>query len=107
MTAGDQVEILKRLDEIQVLVKDAYKAITGDATLGHRGLAERVERVELGQAQMARDRGDSNKRVHDRIDATNKRIDKIEKNWAYVVGAVLGAGLTGGGVGAAIVQFWT
>lgn len=98
LSAGDQVELLKEIALIRDLVEDTYKAITGDQSLGHRGLAERVERVEVGLAQETTERRDSVKRVHD-------RIDRIDKRWAVLVGAVFGAGLTGGGVGAAIVNY--
>ena len=95
---GDQAEILDRLDALQGLVEKTYAAISGDITIGHRGLAERVERLEAGQGIEANERRDSVKRVHE-------RVDRIEKRWATLIGAVLGAGLTGGGVGAALVNY--
>ena len=97
---GDQLEILKQLADIRDMVEDVKRSITGDLSLGHRGLAERMERVEIAQADEADQRRKSVERVH-------SRIDGLEKKWAYVVGAVIGSGAFGGGVGAVIVKFWT
>ncbi|HEX7099650.1 MAG TPA: hypothetical protein VF377_10445 [Acidimicrobiia bacterium] len=98
--SGDQAkEVLERLDSLQDLVQKTYAAISGDPSIGHRGLAERVERLELGQAAEANARNESLKRAHE-------RIDRQERRWYVLIGAVFGAGLTGGGVGAALVSFW-
>lgn len=97
---GDQTgEVLERLEKLQELVQKTYAAISGDPTIGHRGLAERVERLELGQAAEAQARSESLKRAHE-------RIDRQERRWYVLAGAVFGAGLTGGGVGAALVSFF-
>lgn len=97
---GDQAEILDRLEQLQSLVEKTYAAISGDVTIGHRGLAERVERLEAGQAAEAKARNESLKRVY-------LRVERIEKRWYVFAGAVLGSGLTGGGVGAALVNYLT
>ncbi len=39
------------------------------------------------------------------IDDHETRLDKLEKNWAYLVGTVIGSGLVGGAAGGWLSRF--
>lgn len=125
--AGDQLaEIQALLEKTYKLSQSTFEAIAGNETLGIKGLAKRVESSEATVAQEVHDRRESVKRIHVRIDTVedefavkleavskeldgkidqiDEKLERQERRWAVLVGAVFGAGLAGGGIGAAIVN---
>lgn len=101
LTPGDQVELLQQIASIKTMVEDTYKAITGDPSLGHRGLAERVERTEVGMAHEATERREAVKRVHERVDVM--RDEWAKWKW-FVAGLAAGMGFAGGGLATWLIE---
>lgn len=85
--------MLRELASIKEMVEDTYKAIAGDLSLGHKGLAQRVEHNEATIAQEASERRESVKRVHDRVDSMRDEWTKWK--W-FVAGLSAGFGAAGG-----------
>lgn len=121
MTA-EQTEILGRLDGIERQLADVKTAITGNETMGHRGIVQRLDNVELYNAevpgvhaQMENSAKEARSKIHDRIDALEEKLTaqhgQLAAEWErfkYIaIGIALGAGLAGGLAGAKFISIFT
>ena len=96
---GEQVNL--RLDGMVTRMDRIDRAVVGEEVLGHVGLVTRV-----GELEQARRQGDE--KLHARVDAIVQSVDELGDRWDRAkwvgVGAMFGAGLTGGGLGALLMQ---
>jgi hypothetical protein len=104
MVDSDQIQAA--LDELRQSVSRIEWAVAGDRDLGHKGLAARVEILELNQSGLEDKRQQGDSRVHDRVDKVDRRVDDVERSWDrarwMTLGAAVGSGLVAGGAGAFI-----
>jgi hypothetical protein len=92
---GDQIQLA--LDEVRQSVWRIERAVAGDVELGHKGLAARVEILELNQSNLEDKRQSGDSRLHIRVDELERRWDKAV--W-MTMGAAIGSGLVAGSLGA-------
>lgn len=109
-------EVKARFDHIDRAIADLTTALTGNKAMGHRGIVERLDTLELLNAEVPgvhsemeernkRARGD----IHDRVDEVRAQYAELEKQWArfkaFSAGIAVGAGILGGGVGAWVINW--
>lgn len=115
---GDQEAIIGRLAGIEQQLAEVKTALVGNATMGHRGIVDRLEVLELHNAEVPATHTELEARahaaralIHVRIDEleerTNARLDAVATEWtkfkAFTIGVAVGAGVFGGSVGAYLV----
>jgi hypothetical protein len=111
-----------RLKDMQDSIERVERGIFGDTEIGHRGLVKRVD--DLDQAErgataihqaIEERRAAGDKRAHERIDETHKKVDvversvltevaRVEKKIDRLLWAFVGAGVVSGGSVAAIAR---
>lgn len=109
MLPGEHAELVARLDRIDAQLNLVHTALTGNPTIGHRGLIERIELIETLHAEVPAVHADikevakeGDRRLHSRIDD----LAHETRRFRYIVsGAAIGAGAVSGGVGAWLTRF--
>jgi hypothetical protein len=97
-------EIIGRLDGIQRNIARLETALIGDPAVGHKGIVNRLETLELLNGETAAAHQGIEDRTASELAKVAARVDALAEDWRkfkyMAAGAMLGAGVAGGGVGA-------
>lgn len=94
-------DISQQLTEMDDKLEEVRRALLGQEQLGHVGLVARVSKIEDVERLDQVERREAHQRIHQRIDDTNARFDRVK--W-IAAGAALGGAGAGGGIVALIAR---
>lgn len=93
-------EVKSRFDNIDKAIAELSTAITGNKVMGHRGIVERLETVELLNSETPGVHIEMENRAKEARAQIYQRIDTLQDEWAkwkwFVAGLSAGFGVAGG-----------